>query len=177
MGEEEAGVVATWWTDGRDETRHVGQPAGVQEQVAAIGPMQSAGLDEREVGDERTHLGLVLDVTDEVGVARQARLHHRRALAAAVVHDQIDLVAPQGRGRLGEGGETALPYLLLILVVWKLGISYVLYMLQASSFGIYEYYGGTVQNGWIGLILTYIAWRMLLLPALTDFPLLGVALS
>lgn len=78
---------------------------------------------------------------------------------------------------LGVNGETALPYLLLIPVVWKLGVSYVLYMLQAGSFGIYEYYGGAVQNGWIGLILTYIAWRMLLLPALAEAPLVGLLLS
>ncbi len=78
---------------------------------------------------------------------------------------------------LGLESETALPYLLLIVVVWKLAVSYVLYMLQASSFGIYEYYDGKVQNGWFGLILTYIAWRMLLVPALSEFPLLVAVLS
>ena len=75
---------------------------------------------------------------------------------------------------LGVDGELALPYLLLVAVVWKLGVSYVLYTLQAGSFGIYEYYEGTVQNGWFGLILTYIAWRMLLAPALSGVPLLGL---
>jgi hypothetical protein len=78
---------------------------------------------------------------------------------------------------LGIDGEMALPYLLLIVVVWKIAVSYVLYMLQASSFGIYEYYGGAVQNGWFGLILAYIAWRMLLVPALSSVPLLAAALS
>ena len=79
--------------------------------------------------------------------------------------------------RLGVGGELALPYLLLVVVVWKVGVSYVLYMLQAGSFGIYEYYGGAVQNGWFGLILAVVAWRMLLAPALGDVPLLMAALS
>ena len=79
--------------------------------------------------------------------------------------------------RLGFDGELTLPYLLLVVVVWKLAISYVLYMLQAGSFGIYEYYGGTVQNGWIGLILAYLAWNMLLVPALKGAPLIVAALS
>jgi hypothetical protein len=79
--------------------------------------------------------------------------------------------------RLGFPGEVTLPYLLLVVVVWKLGVSYVLYMLQAGSFGIYEYYGGTVQNGWIGLILAYFAWNMLLAPALKGAPLIVWALS
>ena len=79
--------------------------------------------------------------------------------------------------KLGFDGQLTLPYLLLIVVVWKLGVSYVLYMLQAGSFGIYEYYGGTVQNGWIGLILAYLAWTMLLAPALKGTPLILLTLS
>jgi hypothetical protein len=79
--------------------------------------------------------------------------------------------------QLGFDGQLTLPYLLLVVVVWKLGVSYVLYMLQAGSFGIYEYYGGTVQNGWIGLILAYLAWTMLLAPALNGAPLILAALS
>ena len=79
--------------------------------------------------------------------------------------------------RLGFDGQLTLPYLLLVVIVWKLGVSYVLYMLQAGSFGIYEYYGGTVQNGWIGLILAYLAWTMLLAPALKGAPLILAALS
>ena len=79
--------------------------------------------------------------------------------------------------RLGIDGELILPYLLLVVLVWKLGVSYVLYMMQAGSFGIYEYYGGNVQNGWIGLILAYFAWNMLLVPALKNAPLIVAALS
>lgn len=79
--------------------------------------------------------------------------------------------------RLGIDGQLALPYLLLVVVVWKIGVSYVLYMLQAGSFGIYEFYGGTVQNGWFALILAIVGWRMLLAPALSGVPLLAAALS
>lgn len=79
--------------------------------------------------------------------------------------------------RMGIDGKVILPYLLLVVLVWKLGVSYVLYMLQAGSFGIYEYYGGNVQNGWIGLILAYFAWNMLLAPAMKNAPLIVAALS
>ena len=37
--------------------------------------------------------------------------------------------------------------------------------------------GGTVQNGWIGLILAYFAWNMLMAPALKGAPLIVAALS
>ena len=79
--------------------------------------------------------------------------------------------------RLGIDGDLALPYMFLGVLVWKLGVSYWLYMLQADSFGIYEYYGGNVQNGWIGLILAYLAWNMLLVPALKSAPFIALVLS
>jgi hypothetical protein len=79
--------------------------------------------------------------------------------------------------RLGVGGPTALPYLLLIVTVWKLCITYALFVLQGASFGIYEYYDGPVQNGVFALILCVLAWRMAIAPALGDVPLLLVALS
>jgi hypothetical protein len=50
-----------------------------------------------------------------------------------------------------------LSYLLTLVVIWQLGITYALYTLQARTFGIYEYYGGIVQNGlpvvFVGFIL------------------------
>jgi hypothetical protein len=79
--------------------------------------------------------------------------------------------------RLGTDGDLLMPYLFLVVLVWKLGVSYVMYMMQAGSFGIYEYYGGNVQNGWIGLILAYIAWNMMLAPALKSSPLIVLVLS
>lgn len=38
-------------------------------------------------------------------------------------------------------------YSLVVLVVWKLAVSYWLYVLQGRSFGLYQLYGGTVRNG------------------------------
>ncbi len=44
------------------------------------------------------------------------------------------------------------PYLGLVLLVWKLGVSYWLYVLQSRTFGLYEYYGGPVHNGLIVVV-------------------------
>lgn len=105
----------------------------------------------------------------------------KRELAIAVgglIGNLVLLIGVWGTyDRLGIDGRLILPYLLLVVLVWKLGVSYVLYMLQAGSFGIYEYYGGKVQNGWIGLILAYFAWNMLLAPAMKNVPLIVAALS
>lgn len=49
-----------------------------------------------------------------------------------------------GAGVLPEAG---LSYAVISLVVWKLLVSYRLYMLQARTFELYEYFGGTVKNG------------------------------
>ncbi len=38
-------------------------------------------------------------------------------------------------------------YILLLLLCWKLGVAYYLYMLQSRTFNIYEHFGNTVQNG------------------------------
>ena len=43
--------------------------------------------------------------------------------------------------------EQYVKYLMLLLVVWKLGVTYVLYSLQGHSIAIYEYYGGVLRNG------------------------------
>jgi hypothetical protein len=77
----------------------------------------------------------------------------------------------------GAVGDAAIPYLMLIVVVWKLGICYGLYLLQAGSFDIYEYYGGRVQSGWPGLIVGLLGWNLARASALSDFPLLIGVLS
>jgi hypothetical protein len=43
--------------------------------------------------------------------------------------------------------ESYLKYLMLILVVWKLGVTYALYYLQNHTIELYEFFGGTVRNG------------------------------
>jgi hypothetical protein len=105
----------------------------------------------------------------------------KRELGIAVGGLMVEFVLLLGvlgmHDRLGIDGDLALPYMFLVVLVWKLGVSYWLYMLQADSFGIYEYYGGNVQNGWIGLILAYLAWNMLLVPALKSAPFIALVLS
>jgi len=44
-------------------------------------------------------------------------------------------------------------YALLILIVWKIGVSYVLYSLQSRTIQIYEYYGGVLRNGLVVLVV------------------------
>lgn len=38
-------------------------------------------------------------------------------------------------------------YAMISLTVWKLAVSYWLYVLQSRSFALYEHFGGTVRNG------------------------------
>ena len=81
--------------------------------------------------------------------------------ATAVVGAVIALIAggmlPENRAAYG----------LLALTVWKLWVSYRLYLLQVRTFHLYEYFGGTVRNGilavlvgfWLrGPVLTVIPW-------------------
>jgi hypothetical protein len=57
---------------------------------------------------------------------------------------------------------TAMQYILLILLVWKLAVSYMVFMLQTETFELYEYYGGVVKNGiWVLLIGTFLGRRFL----------------
>jgi hypothetical protein len=41
----------------------------------------------------------------------------------------------------------SLPYLQVLLVVWKLAVAYWLFDLQKRSFALHEYFGGRVRNG------------------------------
>jgi hypothetical protein len=53
-----------------------------------------------------------------------------------------------------DGG--SLRYLMTVVILWQLAITYSLYTLQARTFGIYEYYGGAVQNGLPVLFVAFI---------------------
>ena len=53
------------------------------------------------------------------------------------------------RGVLSDGG---VRYCLVGLTVWKLAVSYWLYVTQTRSFRLYEYFGGRVRNGIFGVI-------------------------
>jgi hypothetical protein len=47
---------------------------------------------------------------------------------------------------------TALKLAVVSLQLLKLGVAYLLYAAQARGFGLYEYYGGAVQNGAVGAV-------------------------
>ena len=69
------------------------------------------------------------------------------------------------------------PYLILVHIVWKLGVSYWLFALQSRTFGIYEYYGGVVRNGLPVLIGGYLVGKFVIGPTLASAPLLRLVLS
>ncbi|MEL7059361.1 MAG: hypothetical protein AAGN46_04955 [Acidobacteriota bacterium] len=56
----------------------------------------------------------------------------------------------------------------LAVVVWKLFVSYRLYVLQARSFGLYEYFGGTRRNGLAVVVVAFLV-APAILGALPDF--------
>lgn len=58
-----------------------------------------------------------------------------------------------GTGRIPE---EFIKYVLLLVVVWKLGVTYVLYTLQSHSIEIYEYYGGKLKNGVFVIVVAYL---------------------
>jgi hypothetical protein len=67
--------------------------------------------------------------------------------------------------RLVAGGvidERALPYALLVLVVYKLAVSYALFTNQARSHQLYEYFGGTTKNGMLVVFVGLLARRTVL---------------
>jgi hypothetical protein len=72
--------------------------------------------------------------------------------------------------------DSARPYLFLVGVVWKLGVSYRLFSLQARTFGLYVYYGGAVQSGAIVLVAGYFLGRSLLPRVLDAVPLLRLVI-
>lgn len=43
-------------------------------------------------------------------------------------------------------------YAMVVLIIWKLAVSYWLYVLQGRSFHLYEHYGGRVRNGLLVVI-------------------------
>ena len=55
-----------------------------------------------------------------------------------------------GRGTLAGSG---ISYAIVVLTVWKLLVSYLLYTLQSRSFHLYEHFGGTVRQGYLAFAL------------------------
>jgi hypothetical protein len=64
-------------------------------------------------------------------------------------------------------GDAYTKYLVLVIVAWKLGITYALYFLQDHTIELYEYYGGSVKNGVYVILAAFFVSPLLLgnLPA------------
>lgn len=60
-------------------------------------------------------------------------------------------------------------YAMLVIVVWQLGVSYVLFMLQNRTIKIYEYFGGVLRNGLIFLVLASFIGRPIVAAKLPAF--------
>ncbi len=68
------------------------QLARIQQQIAAVGLVQRARLNQRVVGNQRAHLRDVLHPAQQILVGGQLHVDHGRALLLAIVHQQIDLI-------------------------------------------------------------------------------------
>jgi hypothetical protein len=58
--------------------------------------------------------------------------------------------------------EAYIKYLLLVLVAWKVGVTYALFHLQDHTIELYEYYGGTVKNGVFVVLASFFVSPLLL---------------
>ena len=86
----------------------VGQQAqGIEDQIAAVGTVQGAGLDQGEVGGEGAHAGDVFDTPDQIEIAGIVLVDDRGAVQLGVVHQQVDPVTGEGR-IVGAGGAAVL---------------------------------------------------------------------
>jgi hypothetical protein len=56
----------------------------------------------------------------------------------------------------------AIPYLLVVLTLWKLAVAYWLFDLQKQSFALHEYFGGKVRNGMLVVGAGYLLSPMVL---------------
>ena len=80
----------------------------VEHEVAAIGAVQRAGDQQVEIGDQRAEPRQVLDPADQRLMRRVVLVDDRRAVPAAIVDDDVDLIAaepahPRSRGLTGPG--------------------------------------------------------------------------
>ncbi len=59
--------------------------------------------------------------------------------------------------------DSSIQYAILVLLVWKITVSYTVFTLQARTFELYEYYGGIVRNGiWVLLLATFLGRKAVL---------------
>lgn len=110
-------------------------------------------------------------------VGSPTRLRETLLAAAGFVGSLAFLLFVSGLHLAEVIGEGVVPYLLDLRLLWQLGVSYMLYVWQSRTFGIYEYYGGVVRNGMPFLIVAYLLWRQVLAPALDAVPVLKLLLG
>jgi hypothetical protein len=59
--------------------------------------------------------------------------------------------------------ESGIQYAILVLLVWKITVSYTVFTLQARTFELYEFYGGIVRNGiWVLLLAFFLGRKAVL---------------
>lgn len=73
--------------------------------------------------------------------------------------------------------DEAAPYLRLLLLLWKLGLGYALFVMQQRSFEIYQHYGGGVRNGFIVILLAFMLEGRILGHLVAWSPFLGAILQ
>ena len=83
------------------------------------------------------------------------------------------LVQAQASGALAPG---AVKYAFLIVVAWKLAVTYWIYYLQQTGFSLFEYFGGKAQNGLAVVFIGSILLRRVILDAV-DHPVWKVVVS
>ena len=81
---------------GRPAERLAQDGTGVEQQVAAVGPVQGARLDQPEVGRQGALASDVLDAADQVCERRMQFLYDGRPLFFALRDQQVHLVAVEG---------------------------------------------------------------------------------
>lgn len=69
------------------------QFAGIDDEITAICFVQQTWFDEGEVGEQCAHLLHMLDTADQIRIAGLFRHDDRGAVSAAMVYDDVDLVA------------------------------------------------------------------------------------
>ena len=89
----------------RRPTERLGQQgARVDQDHAAVGAMQRAGLDQAEIGDQRALHLQILDAAEQVAERRVQFLDHRRGRGPAWRDQHVDLVAVE-RAAEAHGGQ------------------------------------------------------------------------
>jgi hypothetical protein len=83
------------------------------------------------------------------------------------------LVQAEASGAIPAG---AVKYAFLIVVAWKLAVTYWIYYLQQTGFALFEYFGGKAQNGLAIVFVGAILLRRVIVEAV-DHPVWKIVVS